>query len=100
MRVNFSLTQLQYFLAVVKYRHFAHAADACYVSQPTLSAGIKKLEQQLNTQLFERGNKQEVMLTDEGKLLAAQAQVVLDEAQLLEQISQKRNPLEQRFVLG
>jgi DNA-binding MarR family transcriptional regulator len=49
-----TLTELKYIVAVAREKHFGHAADACYVSQPTLSVAIKKLEEELDVKLFER----------------------------------------------
>ena len=74
-----TLTELRYIVAVAREKHFGKAADTCFVSQPTLSVSIKKLESELNTQIFERGNS-EITLTDVGKKIVEQAQFVLDEA--------------------
>ena len=52
-----TLTQLEYILSVEKYGHFAKAADACNVTQPTLSATIQKLEEELDTKIFDTGIK-------------------------------------------
>ena len=72
-----TLTELRYIVAVAREKHFGKAADTCFVSQPTLSVSIKKLESELNTQIFERGNS-EISLTDVGKKIVEQAQFVLD----------------------
>ena len=74
-----TLTELRYIVAVAREKHFGKAADTCFVSQPTLSVSIKKLESELNTQIFERGNS-EISLTEVGKKIVEQAQYVLDEA--------------------
>ena len=50
-----TLTELRYLVAVARERHFGKAAEACFVSQPTLSVAIKKLEEELEVKLFERG---------------------------------------------
>jgi len=50
-----TLTELRYIVAVARERHFGHAAEACFVSQPTLSVAVKKLEEELGVALFERG---------------------------------------------
>jgi LysR family transcriptional regulator, hydrogen peroxide-inducible genes activator len=76
---NFSLTQLEYVLAVAKHGHFAKAAEACHVTQPTLSMQLQKLEEDLGVVIFDR-SKKPVLLTDVGKKLVAQAQAVLFEA--------------------
>lgn len=62
-----TLTELRYIVAVARERHFGRAADACFVSQPTLSVAIRKLEEELNTQIFERTNT-EVAMTSLGAL--------------------------------
>lgn len=81
-----TLTELKYIIAVAREKHFGRAADACYVSQPTLSVAVKKLEEELQVQLFERQSG-EVMLTPQGRVLIAQAQRVLDEAKQLKQLA-------------
>ena len=60
-----TLTELRYIVAVARERHFGRAADACFVSQPTLSVAVRKLEEELNTQIFERTNT-EVSMTSLG----------------------------------
>lgn len=99
--MNFSLVHIKYFLALVQERHFARAAERCFVSQPTLSAAIKKLELHLDVQLFERGHRQEVRLTPAGESLVAQAQKVIDNAELFQQLSQnQQDQFLQPFRLG
>jgi DNA-binding transcriptional LysR family regulator len=70
--------QLEYFLAVASERHFARAADSCYVSQPTLSAAIAKLERELNVTLINRGHSFQG-LTPEGERLVVWAKRILAE---------------------
>lgn len=70
------LRDLQYLDAVAKHKHFGHAAESCYVSQPTLSGQIMKLEDQLGLQLIER-HRRSVMLTPAGEKLVAEARKVL-----------------------
>src|SRR5690242_7729087 len=72
--------QLEYFVAVAKERHFARAAEACYVSQPALSASIAKLERELNVTLINRGHNYEG-LTLEGERLVVWAKRILAEQQ-------------------
>jgi LysR family hydrogen peroxide-inducible transcriptional activator len=84
--MNLSLTQLEYILAIDTYRHFAKAADACLVTQPTLSMQLKKLEEELRIDIFDR-SKQPIIPTDAGKEIIEQARIVLREARKLEQIS-------------
>ncbi len=81
-----TLTELRYIVAVARERHFGKAADTCFVSQPTLSVSIKKLEVELRTKIFERGFS-EISLTDVGKKIVDQAQLVLDEASRLKLIA-------------
>jgi LysR family hydrogen peroxide-inducible transcriptional activator len=76
--VQINFRDLRYLVAVADQRHFGRAAAACFVSQPTLSTQIKKLEQHLGVQLVERTNKQ-VMLTPIGKMIAERARHVLNE---------------------
>ncbi|HCS29057.1 MAG TPA: LysR family transcriptional regulator [Spongiibacteraceae bacterium] len=71
-----TLKQLNYLCAVAKHRHFGHAAKHCHVSQPTLSAGISELEDNLGVLLVERDNKS-VLLTDIGQEVVARAQRIL-----------------------
>lgn len=82
-----TLTELRYIVAVARERHFGRAAEACFVSQPTLSAAVKKLEQELEINIFERG-KQDISLTPIGEKVVEQAQRVLEEAETLKNISQ------------
>ncbi|WP_304997044.1 LysR family transcriptional regulator [Cryobacterium sp. TMT1-66-1] len=74
--------QLEYFVAVARERHFAHAAAACHVSQPALSAGISKLEQELNVSLINRGHAFEG-LTPEGELVVMWAKRIVAERDTL-----------------
>ncbi len=68
-----TLTELKYVLAVARERHFGRAAEACFVSQPTLSVAIKKLEEELGLTLFERGGGGELSVTPAGERVAEQA---------------------------
>ena len=61
-----NLRDLQYLVSVADYQHFGKAAKACFVSQPTLSIQLKKLEDELCVQLFERNNRR-VLITDAGE---------------------------------
>jgi LysR family hydrogen peroxide-inducible transcriptional activator len=81
-----TLNELRYIVAVAQKRHFGHAAEACYVSQPTLSVAVKKLEEELGVGLFERGQG-EVSLTAAGERIVAQAQRVLEEAGVIRQLA-------------
>jgi LysR family transcriptional regulator, hydrogen peroxide-inducible genes activator len=82
-RTNYSLTQLEYVLAVYKHGHFARAAEACNITQPTLSMQIQKLENDLGIVIFDR-SKKPILLTDVGKRVIGQIQSTLSEARKIE----------------
>lgn len=95
-----TLTELKYIVAVARERHFGRAADACFVSQPTLSVAIKKLEDELGVLLFERGST-EVSLTASGERIVVQAQRVLDEASRVKELAkQGKDPLSGALRVG
>ncbi|MDR1056429.1 MAG: hydrogen peroxide-inducible genes activator [Prevotellaceae bacterium] len=73
-----TITQLKYVIAVDRYRNFAQAAESCYVTQPTLSMQIQKLEEELDIIIFDR-SKKPVICTDVGRLMVEQAQVICKE---------------------
>ena len=83
-----TLIQLEYLVAVDTYRHFATAAEKCFVTQPTLSMQIKKLEEQLDIIVFDR-TKQPVIPTEQGKKIIEQARIVLLESKRIDQIVQE-----------
>jgi LysR family hydrogen peroxide-inducible transcriptional activator len=83
-----TLTELRYIVAVARERHFGRAAEACFVSQPTLSVAIKKLEDELGVKLFER-RQHEVILTPIGKRVIEQARVVLEQAESIKHIARE-----------
>ncbi|HEY0295111.1 MAG TPA: LysR substrate-binding domain-containing protein [Bordetella sp.] len=88
-----TLTELKYIVAVARERHFGRAAEACFVSQPTLSVAIRKLEDELGVTLFERGGT-EVGVTPMGQRIVAQAQKVLEESASIKEIArQGHDPL-------
>lgn len=74
-----TLTELRYVVALAQERHFGRAAQRCFVTQPTLSLALAKLEDELGMKLFER-NKSEVLATARGQAIVEQARRVLDEA--------------------
>ncbi|MBK7660883.1 MAG: hydrogen peroxide-inducible genes activator [Betaproteobacteria bacterium] len=74
-----TLTELKYVVALAQERHFGRAAQKCFVTQPTLSLALAKLEEELGVRLFER-NKNEVIVTPMGESIVEQARRVLDEA--------------------
>jgi len=85
-----SLIQLEYIVAVDTYRHFAQAAEHCYVTQPTLSMQVKKLEDDLGIKIFDR-SKQPVIPTDIGQLVLAQAREVLAGAGRISDMAKHHN---------
>src|SRR3989344_3954920 len=95
-----TLTELRYIVAVARERHFGRAAEACFVSQPTLSVAVKKLEEELDVKLFERGSN-EVSVTPLGDEIIRQAQSVLEQAQSIKEIAKRgKDPLAGPLRLG
>ena len=95
-----TLTELKYIVAVAREKHFGKAADACYVSQPTLSVAIKKLEEELEVKLFER-SASEVSVTPLGEEIVRQAQMVLEQAAGIKEIAKRgKDPLAGALTLG
>jgi LysR family hydrogen peroxide-inducible transcriptional activator len=95
-----TLTELRYIVAVARERHFGRAAEACFVSQPTLSVAVKKLEEELGVTLFERGPG-EVSVTPPGQKIVEQAQRVLEEAARIRELAAAgRDPLAGPLRLG
>ncbi|MBP6687511.1 MAG: LysR family transcriptional regulator, partial [Lacibacter sp.] len=84
-----TLTQLEYIVAVDMYRHFATAAASCFVTQPTLSMQIQKLEEELGLKLFDR-SKQPVIPTEAGVEIIEQARKILQEKNLISEIAQNK----------
>ena len=95
-----TLTELKYIVAVARERHFGKAADACFVSQPTLSVAVKKLEDELELKIFER-NANEVTVTPLGDEIVRQAQSVLEQASSIRDIAKRgKDPLAGALKLG
>jgi LysR family hydrogen peroxide-inducible transcriptional activator len=95
-----TFNELRYLVAIAQEKSFGRAAQRCFVSQPALSVAIHKLEEELGTQLFERG-KAEVTVTPVGERIVEQAQKVLEEATRIRDIAQAgRNQLVGVFRLG
>ncbi len=82
-----NLRDLRYMLAVAEHRHFGRAAEACRVSQPTLSVQLRRLEESLGTVLFERSSKQ-VMPTPVCELLLAHARIAVAEIEAMTAVAQ------------
>lgn len=83
-----NLRDLRYLVAVAEHRHFGKAAEACFVTQPTLSTQIKKLEQELGVQLIER-NPRQILLTDAGAKVVERARAILAGADEIRSIAQR-----------
>ncbi|EOC02549.1 bacterial regulatory helix-turn-helix, lysR family protein [Neisseria meningitidis NM94] len=95
-----TLTELRYIVAVAQERHFGRAARRCFVSQPTLSIAIKKLEEELAVSLFDRSSN-DIITTEAGERIVAQARKVLEEAELIRHLAnEEQNELEGAFKLG
>lgn len=95
-----TLTELRYIVAVAREKQFCKAAKTCYVSQPTLSLGIKKLEDELGVVLFERKH-QELVITPIGQKIVAQAEKALKEVKSIKAIAQQNHdPLKESLRLG
>ena len=95
-----TLTELRYIVAVARERHFGRASEACHVSQPTLSVAIKKLEEELDLKIFERGSN-EVSVTALGEEIVRQAQTVIEQAAAIKEIAKRgKDPLAGALRLG
>jgi len=95
-----TLTELRYVVAVAREKHFGRAAEACSVSQPTLSVSIKKLEEELDVRIFERGTS-EVSVTPIGAEIVRQAQAVIEAAgEIRETAKRGKDPLAGSLSLG
>jgi LysR family transcriptional regulator, hydrogen peroxide-inducible genes activator len=95
-----NLRDLKYLIAVAETEHFGQAAARCYVSQPTLSGQIKKLEQELGVILFERTNRS-VSITPFGTEIVRHAKLILEQADVIKQLAQaQRDPLAGAIRVG
>lgn len=95
-----NLRALNYLVALAEYKHFGRAAEACFVSQPTLSTQLKRLEEELGVQLVER-NPRRVMLTPAGEQVVARAQDVLKQVDDIKEIARRtRDPEAGSLRLG
>lgn len=95
-----TITQLEYAIAVDTYRSFAEAAKSCYVTQPTLSMQIKKLEEELHILIFDR-TKKPVLTTEIGKLVVDQARItVLEAARIKELIQNRKDEIKGELKIG
>lgn len=95
-----NIRDLEYLVAVADLRHFRKAAERCNVSQPTLSAQLKKLEEFLGAQLLERNNRR-VMITPIGEEIIKQARKLLDHVEIIKKLASSNNdPMSGKLHLG
>ena len=95
-----TITQLQYVLAVAEHKNFTLAADKCFVTQPTLSMQIQKVEEELNIQIFDR-TKKPIQLTEIGQKIVNQAKNIVNEADRMKDIvEQQKGFIGGEFKLG
>jgi LysR family transcriptional regulator, hydrogen peroxide-inducible genes activator len=95
-----TFTQLEYVIAVDTCRHFSMAAEQCFVTQPTLSMQIQKLEAELGTKIFDR-SKQPVIPTESGEEIIKQARVIIHEVKMMHQsVKDKQGLVEGELKIG
>jgi len=95
-----TITQLHYVLAVAEYRNFTVAAENCFVTQPTLSMQIQKLEEELEVKIFDR-TKKPIQLTEVGKKIVEQAKSIVNEADRIKDIvEQQKGYIGGEFKIG
>ena len=95
-----TITQLRYVLAVAKYKNFTTASEHCYVTQPTLSMQIHKLEESLDIQIFNR-NKKPIELTGVGKKIVEQAKTIVNESnRIADIVDQQKGYVGGKFKIG
>ncbi len=95
-----TLVQLEYIIAIDTYRHFASAADHCFVTQPTLSMQVQKLEREIGIQIFDR-SKQPVVPTENGVEILEQARKIIAEKNLMmEKVQNKKGILSGELRIG
>lgn len=95
-----TLQELRFIIMLAREKHFGKASAACFVSQPTMSIAVRKLEEELGVILFER-DKNEVRLTPIGEKIVSHAKRVLEEVEILKQVAMNNaDPLQGKFRLG
>ncbi len=95
-----NLSQLEYIIAVDKHRHFAKAAKSCFVTQPTLSMMIQKLEDELDTKIFDR-SKKPVVPTEAGiKVIEQASKTLVESRKIAEVVASHKNVIEGKLRLG
>ena len=98
--IAMTITQLQYVLAVAEHKNFTLAAEKCFVTQPTLSMQIQKVEEELKIQIFDR-TKKPIQLTDIGQKIVNQAKNIVNEAERMKDIvEQQKGFIGGEFKLG
>jgi LysR family hydrogen peroxide-inducible transcriptional activator len=98
--MNYTIQQLNYLIALDTYRNFSKAADHCFVSQPTLSMQVKKLERDLDIVLIDR-SKQPLIFTEVGKRIVQQARRSLDELKVIDDlISESKGEVKGELSVG
>ena len=98
--VKMSLTELKFIIAVAQERNFRRAAEKCFVTQPALSLGIKKLEEELNIIIFERSHS-DISMTEIGTQIVEQAYRVIEESERIKQLADLgKNQLKGTLKLG
>ena len=85
-----SLVQLEYIVAVADLKHFSKAAEACHISQPTLSQQIRKVEDDLDIVIFDRAKKP-IVLTEDGEAILHQARLILREHKRLKELARQKS---------
>src|ERR1043165_1651349 len=90
-----TITQLEYVVAVATYKSFVAAAEKCFVTQPTLSMQIQKLEDELGVRIFDR-NKHPIAVTDIGKMVVDQGRIALAECERIHELIQ----VQQKILTG
>lgn len=95
-----TLSEFRYIVAVAQELHFGRAAEKCFVSQPTLSVAVKKIEDELGLTLFER-HQHEIAITPIGEIIVKQAQLILNETNTLKELAkQNKDELSGELKLG
>lgn len=95
-----TLSEFRYIVAVAKELHFGRAAEKCFVSQPTLSVAVKKIEEELGVTLFER-HQHEISITPIGEIIVKQATIILNETNTLKELAkQNKDELSGELKLG
>ncbi|MFT5252467.1 MAG: LysR family hydrogen peroxide-inducible transcriptional activator [Flavobacteriales bacterium] len=98
--IKMTITQLKYVLAVAEHKNFTLAAEKCFVTQPTLSMQIQKIEEELSIQIFDR-TKKPIQLTDIGHKIVIQAKNIVNEADRIQDIvEQQKGFIGGEFRLG